>query len=131
MQMHTVLIIEPDQKWQKIYRCQLASKEYSLRIADSCDTALQIIHSESIDILVLDLICPDGCELANLLFILADRHDFKVIIHSDYPELKHDFRSWAADAFISRTFDLTELKCTLECWLQTNHHAEPIGSPVY
>jgi len=119
--MHTVLLIESNEKWQRIYRCQLASEVYDLRIVDCCDAALQIINSESIDILVLDLICPDGRELTNLLHILAERHDFKVIIHSDYPELRQDFRTWAADAFLVRTYDLTELKCELIRLLQHDY----------
>jgi DNA-binding response OmpR family regulator len=42
--------------------------------------------------------------------IVGQHKDIPIILYSSYPHYKKDFMSWAADAYLTKSSDLTELK---------------------
>jgi DNA-binding response OmpR family regulator len=45
--------------------------------------------------------------------IIGRYRDLPIILHSSYPCYKEDFMSWAADAYLTKSPDLKELKRTI------------------
>jgi two-component SAPR family response regulator len=46
--------------------------------------------------------------------IIGKHKEVPVILHSSYPQYKEDYMSWAADAYLMKSSDLTELKETIK-----------------
>jgi hypothetical protein len=41
-------------------------------------------------------------------------HNPKLVITTDHPELSSDFKTWIADAFLTKSSDLVDLKQTIK-----------------
>jgi two-component SAPR family response regulator len=54
----------------------------------------------------------DGIEL--IAQIMALRKDIPIIINTAYQSYKHDFMTWAADAYIVKSASLDELKSKIK-----------------
>ena len=62
------------------------------------------------DLVVLDIVMPgmDGIEILGRL--LSHDNKLPVIFHTAYTGYQDNFMSWAADAYLIKSSDLTELK---------------------
>jgi DNA-binding response OmpR family regulator len=66
---------------------------------------------------LLDINMPAMDGLEALSHILADRPDLPVIIHTAYAAYQDNFMSWAADSYVLKSSDLTELKARIKAAL--------------
>ena len=68
------------------------------------------IPDNSFDLVILDLFIPemDGLEVLSHLLVINDK--IPVIINTAYLSYKENFISWAADAYVLKSSDLSELK---------------------
>ena len=71
------------------------------------------------DLVVMDVSMPgmDGIDIMGRM--LCRNHKLPIILNTAYASYKEDFRSWAADAYIVKSADLTELKQTVKHVLET------------
>ncbi|MGH7490847.1 MAG: response regulator, partial [bacterium] len=53
---------------------------------------------------------PDDAGLECLQDLVNANREVKVMIHTAYPMHKMDFRTWAADAFVTKSPDTGKLK---------------------
>jgi CheY-like chemotaxis protein len=78
------------------------------------------------DLVVMDVSMPgmDGIDVMGRM--LCRNHKLPIILNTAYASYKEDFRSWAADAYVVKSADLTELKQTVKHVLETRRPgAEP------
>jgi two-component SAPR family response regulator len=66
------------------------------------------------DLVVLDIVMPvmDGMEALGRM--IGKYKDIPIILYSSYPHYREDFMSWAADAYLIKSSDLTDLKKTIK-----------------
>jgi DNA-binding response OmpR family regulator len=57
---------------------------------------------------------PEGDGKEFLTRLLDSREDIPVIINTAYSHYKNDFICWAADAYVIKSSDLTELKSEID-----------------
>jgi two-component system response regulator (stage 0 sporulation protein F) len=50
--------------------------------------------------------------------IIGKHKDVPIILYSSYPHYREDFMSWMADAYLTKSSDLTELKETIKNLLE-------------
>ena len=106
----TILVVDNDAKARSTCQMELESEGYRVLTATNCMEALDYVSRDTFDVIVLE---PEGLTLDYLSeFLKVDRH-LKVVINSDHPELKMDFHTWLADAFLIKSSDLTDLKSTV------------------
>jgi two-component SAPR family response regulator len=72
-----------------------------------------MVKQQAPDLIILDIRMPrmDGLEAIGK--IIEINKDIPIIINSAYPTYKDDFMSWAADAYVVKSYDLDSLKITI------------------
>lgn len=109
-----ILIVEDEQGLRQRYQMALEEEGYEVKTAADGGAALEILRHEPVDLVILELLLPDGSGLEYLQHFLDIKRNLKVVINTDCPTYKMDFHSWAADAFLVKSADLYELKSTVD-----------------
>jgi CheY-like chemotaxis protein len=116
--MATLLIVDDEVNQRKLYQEELSEEGYQIRLARNGKEALDSISENSPDLVVLDIRMPVMDGLEALGKIIGKERNIPVIIHSAYSSYKDDFISWAADDFVLKSSDLTELKRKIRALLE-------------
>ncbi|MCB1196634.1 response regulator [bacterium] len=120
-----VLVVEDDRNQGKLYAEELREEGYSVTIATSGAEALDIIRSQRIELVVLDICMPGKDGIETLSDIMAIDNHMPVVINSAYGTYRDNFMTWAADAFVVKSSNLSELKSTVRLTLDkkmSEHH---------
>jgi DNA-binding response OmpR family regulator len=108
--MKTILVTDDDEAIRTLLAEELTDEGYRVITAKDAREALKIVEEQPLDLVVLDIRMPgmDGLEL--LPRILGLREGLPVILNTAYTQYQESFMSWAADAYIVKSSDLSELK---------------------
>ena len=107
--MPRILLAEDLADQRNLYHDVLTDAGYEVFDAESGPQALELFKKHKPDIVVLDIQMPgmDGIEMLGRM--LAKDKRVPVILYSAYPAYKANFMTWAADGFVVKTGDATEL----------------------
>lgn len=113
-----VLVADDDENLRTLYGEDLKDEGYQVVLAQNGREVLEAVERVPIDLIILDIVMPvmDGIEALGR--IIARHKDIPVILYSAYPHYKDDFMSWAADAYLMKSSDLSELKQMVRHLLQ-------------
>ncbi|MBE9531292.1 MAG: response regulator [Proteobacteria bacterium] len=106
-----VLVVDDEEGIRFLYKEELEEEGCDVVLASNGEEALKALDSDSdIDLVLLDIKMPgmDGVEV--LRRIKEKKKDIPVILSTAYPHYKHEFGTWACDAYVVKSSDLTELK---------------------
>lgn len=105
-----VLLVDDDEGLRDLYEEELEGEGYEVLTAKNGKEALQKLEKGKPDLIVLDIVMPrmDGMEALGR--IIGKDKTIPVILHTSHPGYQEDFMSWAADAYLLKSTDLTELK---------------------
>ncbi len=108
--MTTILLVEDDKNQRLLYEQELRYDGYEVVTATNGKEALEKVQEQLPDIIIMDINMPkmDGIEAMGR--ILSTNKKIPVIINTAYSNYKDSFMSWAADAYIVKSSDLSELK---------------------
>ena len=123
--MKTVLIADDELSIRTLYQRELKEEGYEVHFASSGHEAIQKARETTPDLVIMDIRMPgmDGIEAMGR--ILEENNELPIIINTAYSSYKDSFLSWSADAYITKSSDLTELKETIHAILdegETNGH---------
>ncbi|MFQ5751014.1 MAG: response regulator [bacterium] len=116
-----ILVIETEENLRQRYQNELQEEGYEVVTVADGREAFKKIMSEAVDLVILELEY-DGSGLEYLQRFMKARRNLKVVIHTDYPNYKGNFHSWAADAFLVKSADLCELKKTIDTLLHAKRN---------
>ena len=108
--MATILIVDDDEHQRLLYKEELELEGYDVILTSSGQQAIAAVADQEIDCVVLDIAMPgmNGVEvLAKMLDI--DRQ-LPIILYTAYPSYKDDFMTWAAEAYVIKSSDLSDIK---------------------
>ncbi len=109
-----ILVVDDEEGLRLLYKEELEDEGASVVLASSGTEALEKIEMGSIDLVLLDIKMP-GMDGVEVLRRVKERwKDLPVILCTAYPHYKHDFGTWASDAYVVKSSDLTELKQTIK-----------------
>ncbi|MFZ0389291.1 MAG: response regulator [Calditrichia bacterium] len=108
--MKNILIVEDDQSQQMLYKEEFSDLGYEIRLASNGAEALGKVQQLRPDLVIMDIRMPGMSGLETLRKMLNDDPNVPIIINSAYSHYKDDFMSWAAEAYVVKSADLTELK---------------------
>ncbi len=108
--MTTILLVEDDKNQRLLYEQELRREGYDIVTADDGKEALEKAQEQPLDLVIMDIIMPEMNGLDAMGRILSKNKGVPIIIHTAYSNYKSTFMSWAADAYIVKSSDLSELK---------------------
>ncbi|MEW6387054.1 MAG: response regulator [Thermodesulfobacteriota bacterium] len=108
--MKTILVVDDEETIRNLLKEELEDDGYWVHTASNAKEALDLVERLPLDLVVLDIRMPGMTGLEALPRILGQKEGLKVVIFTAYDQYKEDFMSWAADAYIVKSFDFTELK---------------------
>ncbi len=111
--MKKVLIADDEPAIRKLYERELKKEGYEVLFATNGQEAVQMVREGHPDVIVMDIRMPgmDGIEAMSR--ILEEDNQLPVIINTAYTSYKENFLSWSADAYLTKSADLSELKGTI------------------
>jgi DNA-binding response OmpR family regulator len=109
-----ILLVDDDKNIRRYYTEELSDDGHQVSAVASGHQLLRIINLFKPDVMVLDikLVDYDGLEL--LKEIRNEYYNLPVILCSAYQTYKYDQRSIAADYYVVKSFDLSELKTMIK-----------------
>jgi len=105
-----VLVVEDEEGLRLLYEEELKSEGYEVLTARNGREAIQQLEAVKPDLIILDIVMPvmDGMEALGK--IVGRERKIPIILNSSYPGYREDFMTWAADAYITKSINLGELK---------------------
>lgn len=119
----TLLLVDDNANHREIYRRRLQRRGFSVALAASADEALTAVQEAEPDCIILDIAMPGRDGLSALQELIAIHPDLPVVIHTAYPSFRDNFLSWAAEAYVEKSTDLTPLIRALNRALSKAHVA--------
>jgi DNA-binding response OmpR family regulator len=109
--MKKILLVDDDVRIQLLLREELEDDGYQVSTASNGKEALYLLNkSEKPDLVILDLRMPGMNGLETMGFILKLKYKLPVIIFSAYGSYRNDSLALAADAYVVKSSDMSELK---------------------
>jgi DNA-binding response OmpR family regulator len=119
-----ILIVDDEEHIRFLYSEELSEAGYEVITADSGYQLLERIEEEKPDLVVLDIKMVDYNGLDLLQDIRNRFYDLPVVLCTAYDTFKEDMKSIAADFYVIKSFDLSELKNKIAMALEANVHVE-------
>lgn len=118
--MKTILVVEDDTNQRSWYKQELEMEGYNVVTAGDGADCIKMVNDYLPDIIVMDIVMPKMDGLESMGKILSEHRKIPVIINTAYSCYKASFLSWPADAYITKSSDLKELKNTIKGILKKN-----------
>jgi two-component system response regulator (stage 0 sporulation protein F) len=105
-----ILVVEDEEGLRLLYKEELEAEGYEILTAGNGREAIQQLEEGKPDLIILDIVMPvmDGIEALGR--IVGKERKIPIILNTSYPGYRQDFLSWAADAYVTKSMDLGELK---------------------
>jgi len=105
-----ILLAEDDEGLRLLYREELQAEGYDVVTACNGKEAIHELEQGPFDLVILDIVMPEMDGIEALGRIIGKHRKIPVILHTSHADYRRDFMSWAADAYLMKSSDLTELK---------------------
>lgn len=114
-----ILVVDDEEHQRKLYAQEFEADGYEVIDAENGHVALEKAASEKPDIVILDICMPGMDGIEALGRILGADFQIPVVLNTAFGGYRKNFMSWAADAYVMKSADLTELKRTVRDILET------------
>jgi CheY-like chemotaxis protein len=117
-----ILLVDDEENLLMLYKQELLDEGYQVITAGDAREGIEKIKAGNLDVVIMDIRMPamDGLEAIGK--ILGLKKDIPIILNTAYSNYKEDFMSWAADAYVVKSSDLTQLKNTIREVLDKKKH---------
>jgi two-component system, OmpR family, KDP operon response regulator KdpE len=126
-----ILVVDDEPQITRVLRTTLSAQGYDLRVADSAETALEIMKDWTPDLVITDLAMPqmDGLELCRKV---RAKSDMPIIVLSVRGEehTKVQALDAGADDYVTKPFGINELLARVRANLRRIPNAEPATGGV-
>ncbi len=126
MQKGNILVIDDDENLQIVLEEYLAGDGYSVKTAESVQTALKQAQENPFDVILLDLTLPDG-EGLHLIPQLKSSTSAQIIVVSGKTDTTEKVvcLEMGADDYITKPFEMRELSARVKAVLRRTSAPEP------
>jgi len=111
MSQPKILVVDDEKHIRMLYREELEADGYTVSTSDGEEDILDVIRREEPTIVILDIKLGVNRSGLDLLQEIRTRdQQIPVILSTAYDSFQHDLKSIAADYYVVKSVDLTELK---------------------
>ncbi len=108
--MAKILIVDDEESIRLLYYEELTGDGYEVALAEDGNQLIDRIQREKPDVVILDIKMAGYNGLELLAMIREKYYDLPVILCSAYTMFRGDRKTIAADYYVVKSSDLTELK---------------------
>jgi len=123
--MNKILIVDDEEAIQILYAEELTEEGYKVITTGDGSRLMEIIEQERPDLIVLDIIVGKYSGLDLLQDIQNTYYNIPVILCTAYSTFKYDLKSIAANHYVTKSSDLTELKLKIKIAIEGNKQFQP------
>ena len=106
-----VLVVDDERHIRMLYQEELQAEGYTVALTDGREPIMDVIAHKDPSVVVLDIkLGPDISGLNLLQTIRSANSNLPVILSTAYDSFQHDLKSIAANYYVVKSVDLTELK---------------------
>ncbi len=115
-----ILVVDDEDNIRFLFKEELEEEGYQIEMASNGFEAIEKVKGSKFNLIVMDIKMPgmDGIQALNEIKNM--NKDQLVVLCSAYGEFKQDFSSWASDAYVVKSADLSEMKQTIKRLLGIN-----------
>jgi two-component system response regulator (stage 0 sporulation protein F) len=106
----TILVVDDDENQRFLCQEVLTDEGYDVMVAKDGKEALRKVEQRLPDLVILDIVMPEMDGMEAMTRILRKHRKIPVILNTSYSKYREDFMTWAADAYVMKSSDFTELK---------------------
>ncbi|WP_457571153.1 response regulator [Desulfovulcanus sp.] len=107
-----ILVVDDELHIRMLYQEELEDKGYEVITSDGSDDILEILEKEGPDVVILDIRLGgnrSGLDILQEIRTRDQHKDVLIILSTAYDSFQHDVKSIAADYYVVKSVDLTEL----------------------
>jgi CheY-like chemotaxis protein len=109
--MKSILLVEDDVAIRRLLTDEFIDEGYRVEgVPDGKEALERLKQGERPNLIILDIRMPRMDGLETMGYLLKMKLDLPVIIYSAYPSYRNDYLAGAADAYVVKSPNLTELK---------------------
>ncbi len=108
--MSTILLVEDDKNQCLLYEQELRLEDYEVITAIDGKEAFEKVQEQPPDLIIMDINMPNMDGIEAMGRIVSKHKNIPIIIYTAHSSYKDKFMSWLANAYITKSSDLTELK---------------------
>ncbi len=121
--MAAILVCDGDPQRQLQLKSRLQKQGHEVWLAERLERINAILHDVAINVMILDL---DQLNLDALIDFAGRWRGIKILGETSDPGLRHDFRTWMADALISKSGDGEQIAVVVD---QLLNHGPSVANP--
>ena len=108
--MATILVVDDEPSIRVLLKEELGKEGYEVVCASNIEEAVKAMEENNPSLLVLDIKLGEESGIDFLLEIAKKDKKLPIILNTAYSVYRDNFQTWAADAYIVKSVDLTPLK---------------------
>jgi len=106
-----ILVVDDEKHIRMLYQEELESEGYAVATTDGEEAIESVLAREKPAVVILDIRLGPSCSGLDLLQTIRSRDTkLPVILCTAYDSFQHDLKSIAADFYVVKSVDLSELK---------------------
>jgi len=119
-----VLIVDDEPHLRLLYETELRRAGYETMTASNAQQGLEFVETMSPDLVILDIRMAGMDGIEALQHILERNNSLPVVLNTAFSSYRDNYLTWAADAYVTKSADVTELLDTVHGLLHQGMTAE-------
>jgi len=112
--VNRVLIVDDEPHLRLLYETELRRAGYETMTADSAIQGLEYVETMKPDLVVLDIRMAGMDGIEALQRIIERDNTLPVVLNTAFSSYQDNYMTWAADAYVTKSSDVTELIETVD-----------------